>query len=552
MDLWLKILLVILVPFSIVVVSAVYKLLTMHKDLEEKEELVLSKEFICDLIFKLNKQYSEELDLRESLDFLVSQLIDSVSITSISFLIPVMERSTDYVFKTHVVYEVSERFVQSDLESLRDYVKNKLNSEITNIERNIEGGPLNSSSEAHALSRLIFPLEIGGVKGALCISSRKENHFSDSLKSSFEYLVDALSESLGMIWEVALRERRKFKAMVDSMRDGVFMVDEEYNFLIINPALREFLGLHPSGALNIVKVSSFFAPYFSFEDVISEVFIMGEVKNIDIHAQSSGDSDSSDKYYNFVAIPVKRDNVVVGVVCLLEDRTHAKELEQLRRDFSAMIIHELRSPLSVIRGTSDFILKEDANLEASQRQEFLEQIKGSSSTLLSLVNNLLDSAKIESGQIELFKQPTDVNNLVKSAAKFYETSFSQKNVSLKLDLASSIPEMEVDPEKVRQVLDNLLSNALKYTPEGGEVTAITDIHKGNLRIYIEDTGRGVKDNLKEGIFDKYKRMEGSNSSEKGTGLGLTISKGIVEAHEGKIWVEDNKPQGSRFILELPF
>ncbi|MBD3366200.1 PAS domain-containing protein [candidate division WWE3 bacterium] len=547
MDLWVKILIGISIPFFALVAVVVYRLLTLQKSLGKTKYLTLDPSVIHALVTRVSKEYAEDLDLKAALDLLIEVLIDNVSFTAASFLIPVTENSSDFNFKSHLVYEVPEAYVKGNIDVLKKYVEEHMEVSVENINREVEGGPINSSSNVQALSRVILPIEVGLLRGALCITSRKRDHFSEQLTEDLKELIHSVSECLELLWGVARRERRKFKAMVDSMRDGVFMVDEEYRFLIANPALKDMLGLYSSESVNVVRVSSFFSRHLSFEDLVSEVFVMGKTKKIE-HLELE------DKIYTLTVIPVKVKNVVSAVVCLLEDQTKDAELEEMRRDFSAMIIHELRSPLSVIRGTSDFLLKESANMDDSQEMTFMEQIKESSTKLLALVNNLLDSAKIESGKIELSKKMTDLAKLIKSEVEYYAYSARQKKINLKSDVEVGLAEVNVDSEKIQQVLNNLISNALKYTPDGGEIV-VGALHTGDtVRLYVSDTGRGIADENKDQIFDKYKRVEGgslTSDGEKSTGLGLAISKGIVEAHEGKIWVEDNEPKGSRFIVELP-
>jgi PAS domain-containing protein len=317
MDLWVIILLVLAVPFLFIVVRTVYRLLHLQEDLEKTKHVVLSRELIDTMVKAASEEYSKELDLGEALGVLVQKLIDSVSVTSISFLVPVTENSTDYSFKTHLVYEVPESYVKDEQQALVEFAKEKFEIEIANISRNVDGGPINSKSKIKALSREVYPLEVGMLKGCICVSSRKSSHFSEVLKKDFKSLFKTTSSFLTILWEVARREHKKFKAMVDSMRDGVFMVDEEYRFLIANPALKEMMGLRSSAAVNIVRVSNFFSLHLSVEDVVSEVFVMGKVKKIE-------DIEIEDKIYGLTAIPVKVGNVVMGVVCLLEDQTHQK------------------------------------------------------------------------------------------------------------------------------------------------------------------------------------------------------------------------------------
>ena len=539
----MKILLVIAVPFLGLAVWSVYRFLGVQRKLEKQELITLSDDTLYLLARKIAKKYSEDLNLITALDLMVETLKDSVSFTSASFLIPVDEGSSDYVFREFLSYEVSEDFVNLDKDCLENYVKENLGVEVENISRQVEGGPINSASSVKALSRVVYPIEAGSVKGVFCLTSRKRNQFSAQLEKDLKNLSLLCSEYFTLIWEVAKREHGKFKAMVDSMRDGVFMVDENYRFLIANPALKRMLSLRSTEGANIVRVSNFFGVHLSIEDVISEVFALGKIKTIeDLHIDG--------KYYGLVAIPVTVRKNVVGVVCLLEDQTKDHELDQMHRDFSAMIIHELRAPLSVIRGTSDFLVKETANIEEDQRENFIQQIRVSSDTLLSLVNNLLDSAKIESGKIELFRENVNLNDLVKSSVESYTPSAKQKNIGLAMDLDASFPTLNLDSSKMNQVLSNLISNGLKYTPEGGGVSVGTSLGDGVARLFVADTGRGIADENKESVFDKYKRAE-KDAEVKGTGLGLAISQGIVNAHGGKIWVEDNEPTGSRFIVELP-
>lgn len=544
MDLYIKLLIGISIPFAFLTLFTVFRLLKTRRNLQKVSRVTIPPETSHDIVLKTCQEYAVSLDMEDSLSRLLEYLKGSVSVSAISFLIPTSEGSSDYIFKSHLLYEVAEAFVNSDLSALREYAEKNLGASVQNIDRRVDGGPLNSSSTVKALSRVIFPIEAGDFKGAISLSSRRSGHFSGLLEKDLQSLFSLCSTYFTLLSDVAQKEHRKFKSMVDSMRDGVFMVDEEYRFLIVNPAIKEMLGLHEAETVNIVRVSSFFSTRFSVEDVISEVFALGKIKIVD-------NILLNDQYYHLSAIPVKVRDSITGVVCLVHNDTPEKELEKMKRDFSAMIIHELRSPLSVIRGTSDFLLKEEKNLDIAQKESFLAQIKDSSDRLLKLVNDLLDSAKIESGNIELFKSEVDLNKLTSEVVDYYAKSAEQKKIALSVDLAKDMPTLQADADKLRQVLNNLISNGLKYTDEGGEVRVSTKKEDSSLRLLVADTGKGIEDVNKELIFQKYKQMEYAKTTEKRTGLGLAISKGIVDAHNGKIWVENNAPKGSVFIVELP-
>jgi len=544
MDFYLRLLLIISVPFSFLVVFTVYRMLKMRKNLGTVSKVSIPPEVIHDIVLKTCKEYSIDLDLEDSLSRLIEYIKGSISVSAISFLIPSYPGSSDYIFKSHLLYEVSESFVNGELSFLREYAEKNFGASIQNIERRVEGGPLNSSSTAKALSREAYKIEVGSLLGVVAVTSRKSGHFSDALKKDLTSLFDLCSTYFSLLSDVAEKEHRKFKSMVDSMRDGVFMVDEEYRFLIANPSIKAMMGLHEAETVNIVRVASFFSVHLSIEDVVSEVFALGKIKFI-------GDLKINNKYYTLTAIPVKVRSQVIGVVCLVQDETSDKELEKMKRDFSAMIIHELRSPLSVIRGTSDFLLKESSKIEEPQKEKFILQIKESSDRLLKIVGDLLDSTKIESGDIELFKSSVDINSLINETVSFYQNSANLSGLSLSANLDASLEPVTVDPDKIRQVLNNLISNGLKYTEAGGKVVVSSKKEGSLLRVSVSDTGKGVEDSHKELIFEKYKQVEYAKTTERSTGLGLAISKGIVEAHGGRIWVENNTPKGSIFIFELP-
>lgn len=228
-----------------------------------------------------------------------------------------------------------------------------------------------------------------------------------------------------------------------------------------------------------------------------------------------------------------------------------KRLSQLRNDFMAMMIHELRSPLSIIKGSANMLANEGDKLEATQKIGILKQVEDSAGDLLNIVNDLLDVSKIEAGKIELFKHPVNLVPLLKVEVEKYRQLSSKKNLLLNIQVPSDVIEVSCDPDKVKHVMANLLSNAIKFTQEGEIRVELRDFHE-YVEVTVSDTGIGVPNDLKEKIFDKFVQARSMPvSREKGTGLGLVITKGIVEAHGGKVWVADNYPRGTKMIFTLP-
>lgn len=229
-------------------------------------------------------------------------------------------------------------------------------------------------------------------------------------------------------------------------------------------------------------------------------------------------------------------------------------INEQRDDYVAMMVHELRSPLSVIKGSADLVIKEEAALSADQKYTLLSQIFESASDLLAIVNDILDVSKIESGRFEIKKTQGSLNRVLKGEVDYYTALAHEHELNFESALDDKIPEFKFDEDRLKHVLNNLLSNAIKFTPKGGKIIVSSFLtNDSTALVSVSDTGKGVPDFMKNKLFNKFVQMENRMSSdEKGTGLGLVIAKGIVEAHGGQIWVEDNTPQGAKFMFTVPF
>ena len=231
---------------------------------------------------------------------------------------------------------------------------------------------------------------------------------------------------------------------------------------------------------------------------------------------------------------------------------HFKQSKQ-RDDYVAMMVHELRSPLSVIKGSADLVMREERNLEEEQKYTLLAQIKESSNDLLEVVNDILDVSKIESGRFEIKKKKANLNEVLQEEADYYMALARDKEIAVETRLADDLPLIDFDEDRIKHVMNNLLSNALKFTNAGGKVVIESGVLDNyHIQVCVCDSGRGVPDDMKGKLFNKFVQMDNrKDTKEKGTGLGLVIAKGIVEAHGGSVWVEDNQPVGAKFLFTIP-
>lgn len=249
------------------------------------------------------------------------------------------------------------------------------------------------------------------------------------------------------------------------------------------------------------------------------------------------------------------------------------ELDELKSDFINTVSHELRSPLSYIKGYVDLYRVESEDKLTQEQLEYFDVIEKNISRLTHFVNDILDLAKIEARQIVIKSKECDIGDIVKEMMTLCKTSVDEKNITLDYEILSSsygeIPAVMVDEDKIKNVIVNLVNNALKFTPDGGKIRIIaaygdvkwhpasgkmSSVEKGFVRVSVEDNGAGMPSEILDSIFDKFKQVESDGkavNSVKGTGLGLAIARGIVKAHGGKIWVDSELDKGTVFSFTVP-
>ena len=246
------------------------------------------------------------------------------------------------------------------------------------------------------------------------------------------------------------------------------------------------------------------------------------------------------------------DGHVASFVVTLQDMTPLEEQERLRAEFLAMVSHELRSPLMSVKGSADTLAAQSTRLDPAEMRQFFRIIQDQTEHMRSLIGDLLDVARIETGTLPVDPEPADLRLLVEEAGVLFRSEDARK--PLEVDLPPDLPQVMADRRRIVQVLGNLLSNAAGYSPEGSPVlmTAVRDgVH---VAVSVVDRGRGIPAELLPELFRKFSRASGADSASgvAGSGLGLAICKGIVEAHGGRIWAESDGPGlGARFTFTLP-
>ncbi|MCX5712158.1 MAG: ATP-binding protein, partial [Candidatus Omnitrophica bacterium] len=344
--------------------------------------------------------------------------------------------------------------------------------------------------------------------------------------------------------EELLADKVKMESMVVSMVEGVIMLDEKGKIVLINPQARWMLGFGFNEEIDDrVLAEKFIAIKLDNaykEHLATKNFVSKEVTNPQGH------------FLRCELNPVQNAALeVIGIVVILRDITKEKELDALKSEFVSTVSHELRTPLSITKEGVSLILDEIPGKINEKQRKILATSRDNMDRLARIINSLLDISKIESGKVELRRVPVDVKELINKVALEFEHRIKSKGLNLELDVADKSVMVYADPDKLIQVLTNLIGNAYKFTQKGK--IAISCHEKGDkIECSVEDTGVGLSPDDLAHVFEKFKQFSRvAGAGEKGTGLGLSIAKALVEMHKGSIRAESTIGKGSKFSFSLP-
>lgn len=251
-------------------------------------------------------------------------------------------------------------------------------------------------------------------------------------------------------------------------------------------------------------------------------------------ANASGNDESKGKSY--------------GVIW--RDVTHDKQVEEMKAQLLSTVSHELRTPLASIKGFASTLLRDDVRWDEATQREFLRIIEEESNRLEELIDHLLDMSQVEAGALRIQREPVQLRRIVREAVE--QAQRRTEAHWFVMDLPAELPRVWADPRRIRQVLNNLLENAIKYSPAGGQITVTCELENNDVVVSVADQGQGIPREHLDRIFDRFYQVDGTSTRAMGgSGLGLAIAKGIIEAHHGTIWAESEAGQGSVFRFSLP-
>ena len=359
--------------------------------------------------------------------------------------------------------------------------------------------------------------------------------------------VDERTEDLAEALDRERAEASRRQAILEGIADGVIVFDRDGLAVVANPAIGRILGRSPDAIIgsNITRLMGENIVEADLEMLVD--LLGGRDLNPSSVKLNWGDKTLSVSFAPVHAAP----HQVIGTVAVFRDFTHEAEIDRMKSDFVSIVSHELRTPLTSIKGYLDLVLMGTSGPTNKQQESFLQIAKNNTDRLHGLVSDLLDISRMESGKMALDVQVVSLLQVVQQVSNSMRKAFQDRGLTLTVDVPPELPEILGDPARISQILINLLSNAYKYTSEGG---AILQVRPGRrvLQVDVIDTGAGISAEDQDKLFTPFFRADDQAvRQETGSGLGLTITKSLVEMHGGEMRVTSKPGKGSTFTFTLP-
>jgi PAS domain S-box-containing protein len=368
---------------------------------------------------------------------------------------------------------------------------------------------------------------------------RKVKELEEMRKALMNILEDVEEER-----KKAEEEKNKTLAIINNLADGLLVFDKEGKVSLINPQAEKFFGVKEKEIVgkSILELNQF----DNFQPIVE--MVGSEIKEMfrkEVFIKEN-------LVLEVTTLPMVREGEKFGTLMILHDVTREKEIERMKSEFVSISAHQLRTPLSAIKWTLRMFLDGDLGEITKEQREFLERIYKSNERMISLINDLLNVTRIEEGRYVYKPTPVDVAQICQSTIELYKEEIERKNLELIFKKPQELPKVMADVEKISLAIQNLLENAIRYTLPGGKVEIVLEKKENEIQFLIKDTGIGIPKDQQSRVFTKFFRAPNAMKIDtQGSGLGLFITKNIIEAHGGKIWFESEEGKGTIFYFTLP-
>lgn len=518
----------------------------------------------------LQERIGYSLDVERVIDTITGSLKNLFPYSTVSSIVIHQDK---YVFKVALEERVGTNFVEQVKKSMLASLASLMDHPLPLHFEEVKTGLIADDENTNPLASFFhIPLILKGeIVGLISIGSTRPGLYKEEDMTILYQLTSTASNALSKLQEVIATEQEKLLSMIASLADGILMIDASYKLTLINQAAKNLLGIPHLTNPTIFDAVNMLSKQSDFGAKIKESLSLGKIiEEKELQLTDKTVQVIITPVFGPDADPVSNQKKVMGVTVLVHDITLEKSLLQMKEDFTNAVVHELRSPLTAVKAAAEMMI-ENQSLEQSQHK-LAVIIDEQSKRLLNDINSLLDAAKLEAGHFTIWQAPNEIEKVVNESIELFQPEAQKKNIKITSSLEDALPQAFIDSSRIDQVLNNLIANSLKFTPVGGEIKIKvvsqynpqlpkTPTNPGIL-VSVTDTGMGIPQDKQKLLFNKFSQLKQASSDthqnheptpdmSEGTGLGLYIAKGIVEAHGGSIYINSASGQGTTIFFTLP-
>jgi len=406
------------------------------------------------------------------------------------------------------------------------------------------------------LSGVALPLlDQEQVVGVLFIFRNYQGSFSGNDKALLQSFADqaAIAVHNAQLYTQVNQEKQRLDALLDSVADGILILSRDHVIERANPALARILGKSIDELRG--KNQDEFLRWASVKDGLTLTQAEAGGWPLTPHATLYVEGDLIRE--SGVSLPVgvtyaplmSSEGSLLNIIASIRDITRFREAEELKGTFISVITHELKTPVALIKGYVSTLRREDVTWDRQVVDDSLQVIEEEADRLTELIDNMLDATRLQMGALSLNICDVNMDGLARRIAERFATQTSTHTISV--DFPGNFPVVLADDHRLDQVLSNLVANAIKYSPKGGEICISGRIHPSQVVICVSDQGSGIAPDDLPHVFDRFYRSAEASRTTKGAGLGLYLARAVVEAHGGRIWVDPTPNSGARLCFSLP-
>ena len=504
-----------------------------------------------DYLLEIARAMTEELNLEKLLARIVK--ISAEMLAGQAGIIAL--RGEDDRWKVAASYGIPQGFLQSLDPLLAEVTENANAEEVEFPEVNRILQYLTRVASLSLLTGVGLPLiSRGQVVGLIFVFRSYSGLFSANDRTLLQSFADqaAIAVQNAQLYTQVSREKRRLDSILDSVADGILIMSPDHTIERCNQAFSRLYGADKSEIVNqkheeIIKFSGN-VNGTPLEEAEAGGWPLTAYATLYVEGDLERPSNISIPVGITYAPALSSDGKLMNIIASIRDISHFREAEELKSTFISVVSHELKTPVALIKGYVGTLRREDVSWDPEVVRDSLEIIEEEADRLTELIENSLDASRLQAGGLKLNHTDLNVKLFLQRMAEKFRTQTS--NHTIIVDVPDDFPIILADEERLSQVISNLLSNAIKYSP-GGEIRISGQVRAEHVIICVQDEGPGIAPGDIPHIFDRFYRAEDASRITKGAGLGLYLTKAIIEAHGGRIWIDPKPGDGARICFSLP-